>query len=161
MSRISSFAWSSLFLLSLVLLSYPAQAADAPSAGFRVKRGVNISHWLSQSGTRGEKRRDLFQEGDVQFIAKIGYDHIRLPVDEEQLWDESGEKEAEAFELLHNGLKWAQKYNLRVIVDLHVLRSHHFNAEERPLWTDPQAQDKFLELWQDLSSELRSIPSTA
>jgi endoglucanase len=158
MFRIGRLAWSSLCLLSLLLLSFPAQAADTPSAGFQVKRGVNVSHWLSQSGARGEKRREWFQEKDVQFIAKIGYDHFRLPVDEEQLWDESGEKEAEAFELLHNGLKWAQKYNLRVIVDLHVLRSHHFNAKERPLWTDPQAQDRFLKLWQDLSEELRDYP---
>lgn len=30
---------------------------------FSVKRGVNISHWLSQSNVRGENRADLFDGG--------------------------------------------------------------------------------------------------
>jgi endoglucanase len=55
-----------------------------------------------------------------------------LPVDEEQLWDEAGKKESEAFQLLHNAIGWCQK-NLRVVVDLHILRSHHFNERETPV----------------------------
>ncbi len=145
-------------LLGLFSLLCTAHAAESAPAGFHVGRGVNISHWLSQSSTRGEKRRAWFTQQDVEFIAKIGYDHIRLPVDEEQLWDQSGQQEPEAFELLHAGLKWAQENNLRVIVDLHVLRSHHFNAEERPLWTDAKAQERFLQLWRDLSAELKAYP---
>jgi endoglucanase len=91
-------------------------------------------------------------------IASLGFDHIRLPVDEEQLWDEAGKKETEAFQLLHNAIGWCQKKNLRVVVDLHILRSHHFNAKEKPLWTDPKAQEKFFALWRDLSAELKKYP---
>jgi endoglucanase len=119
---------------------------------------VNVSHWLSQSRRRGQARRDYFTKKDVEFIASIGYDHIRLPVDEEQLWDEAGNKEPEAFELLHKAIGWAGESKLRVVVDLHILRSHHFNAKEKPLWTDPAAQDTFFQLWRDLSAELRRYP---
>ncbi|MHC4426254.1 MAG: glycoside hydrolase family 5 protein [Planctomycetota bacterium] len=94
----------------------------------------------------------------MAYIAGLSYDHIRLPVDEEQLWDEGGNKEEEAFRLLNNAIKWSREHNLRVVVDLHILRSHHFNAEEKPLWTDPKAQEKFFQLWSDLSSELREYP---
>lgn len=129
------------------------------AAAFAIHRGINISHWLSQSRRRGEARRSFFQEEDVKFIAGRGFDHIRLPVDEEQLWDEDGTREAEAFGLLHDAIRWCKTHNLRIVVDLHILRSHHFNAKEKPLWTDPSAQARFLRLWRDLSSELGQYPA--
>jgi endoglucanase len=141
-------------VLSMSLSAEAAQKDD----GFTIHRGTNISHWLSQSTRRGEERLRWFTEKDVELIASLGFDHIRLPVDEEQLWDEAGQKEPEAFTLLHNAIGWCQKKNLRVIIDLHILRSHHFNAKEKPLWTDPKAQEKFFALWRDLSAELKKYP---
>jgi endoglucanase len=43
-------------------------------------------------------------------------------------------------------------------VDLHILRSHHFNAKDKPLWTEPAAQETFLQLWRGLSAELKKYP---
>jgi len=94
----------------------------------------------------------------MDLIKNAGYDHIRLPVDEEQLWKEDGEKYEEAFSLLHKGIEWALERDLRVVVDLHIIRSHHFNRGERPLWNDPAEQEKFLELWRQLSDELNRYP---
>ena len=143
----------------IVAMSACLSAAAGQSDGaFEIRRGTNISHWLSQSTRRGEARREWFTEKDVERIASLGFDHIRLPIDEEQMWDEAGHKEAEAFELLHNAIGWAQKNRLRVVVDLHILRSHHFNADEKPLWTQPQAQEKFFQLWRELSAELKKYP---
>ncbi len=76
-----------LFGVGLCLTLAP-DALPAEAQGFHISRGVNISHWLSQSSTRGQRRQEYFTEKDVAFIAGLGYDHIRLPVDEEQLWDE-------------------------------------------------------------------------
>ena len=79
-----------------MLLAWPASSqAPAPIPegtpnGFVVQRGTNISHWLSQSRRRGEERKRFFTEEDVTLIARLGYDHVRLPVDEEQLWDDGG-----------------------------------------------------------------------
>ncbi len=126
---------------------------------FEIKRGVNISHWLSQSRRRGEERTHFIQKEDIDFIARIGYDHIRIPIDEEQMWDTLGNKEAEAFELLHKGIQWAAENQLRVVVDLHILRSHYFNADEKPLWTEPSAQEQFFNCWRDLSDELIKYPN--
>jgi len=49
--------------------------------------------------------------------------------------------------------------DLRVIVDLHILRSHHFNAAIKPLFTDPLEQEKFFDLWRDLSKSLKRFPN--
>ena len=47
------------------------------------------------------------------------------------------------------------------MVDLHVIRSHHFNNENstpNTLFTDPQSQDKFIQLWLDIQKELKDYP---
>jgi len=82
-----------------------------------------------------------------------------LPIDEVQMWDESGKRNEDAFTLLENCLKWCQKAGLRVVVDLHILRSHHFNEKEKPLWSKPEEQDKFIGLWKDLSGFLHTWPN--
>lgn len=126
---------------------------------FEVQRGTNISHWLSQSKARGTQRRVWFTEDDVKRIAGWGFDHIRLPIDEEQLWAEDGSREEEAFQLLDNALNWCASAGLRVIVDLHILRSHYFISETEPaLYNDPVALEKFTALWRDLSAFMRARP---
>jgi endoglucanase len=69
----------------------------------------------------------------VQYIAEAGFDHIRLPVDEQQLWDSTGKRNDDAFQLLDNLMNWANKAGLRVVLDLHILRSHHFNEAEKTI----------------------------
>jgi endoglucanase len=126
---------------------------------FKIAKGTNIAHWLSQSGQRGEERRLFFTEKDVLYIDSLGFDHVRIPIDEEQMWDESGKRNQEAFDLLENSLKWCGDAGLRVIVDLHILRSHHFNEKEKPLWSIPAEQDKFIGFWKDLSDFLHEWPT--
>jgi hypothetical protein len=125
---------------------------------FWLGHGVNVSHWLSQSPRRGAERRAWFTEADVERIASTGFDHVRFPVDEEQLWDEEGRREPEAFELLEQALGWCERAELRAIVDLHIVRSHYFKAASRPLFVDPAEQDKFCALWRDLSEALAHWP---
>jgi len=53
--------------------------------GFELKRGVNLSHWLSQNF--GWSPKDSFITGkDIEFIASVGYDHVRIPIDEPEMW---------------------------------------------------------------------------
>ncbi len=144
-----------IFLFSMLFLS---ACSNNTQKDFSIKRGVNISHWLSQSDRRGAERDSFFTEKDVAWIASLGYDHIRLPVDEEQMWDTTMNKESKAFDLMHNCISWCKKNNLNIIIDLHIIRSHHFNNAIRPLWTDPKEQDKFIEMWKVLSSDLKKYP---
>lgn len=128
----------------------------ADDEAFTIHRGLNISHWLSQSGVRGPARVRYFTEKDVEYIASEGFDHLRIPVDEEQLFDEDGKRNAEAFGLLRNALSWCREHGLRAIVDLHILRSHNFNATEKPLFTDEKAQERFYACWRAISEELHT-----
>jgi endoglucanase len=155
-----------IIIIMMIILGFTscngqADHADDAYRGFHdfdIKRGVNISHWLSQSRQRGAEREAFFTREDAEKIAGFGYDHIRLPIDEEQMWDENGNKETRAFELLHEAIGWALELDLKLIVDLHIIRSHHFNAPENPLWTDRAEQLKFVDLWRQLSDELKDYP---
>lgn len=127
---------------------------------FTIKRGTNISHWLSQSAERGEARRQHIKEEDFARLEELGFDFVRLPIDEEQFWDEQGKKLPEAWQLLTQALDWAGKHHLRTIVDMHVIRSHNFNAvnegKENVLFTSDEAQQSYIDMWYQLSDALKT-----
>lgn len=130
---------------------------------FNIKRGINISHWLSQ--VFGFSPIETFiTSDDISYISQKGFDHVRLPIDEEQLWDDKEQK----IELGWSKMLWfideSLKNNLKVIVDLHILRSHHFNNSNNnegamTLWVDPKAQERFLDIWTQLSTVLKKYPT--
>lgn len=137
----------------------PVEPPSTKFGPFKIKRGTNIAHWLSQSDKRGEERATFFTKRDIMFIDSVGFDHIRLPIDEVQLWNESGERNIEAFLLLDQALAWCSDVGVRVVLDLHILRSHYFDADVKPLWTDPREQDKLIALWKDLSKSVGKWPN--
>jgi len=150
-----------IFLFILVATFSCGQKSEQnPIVKFEVKKGTNIAHWLSQSQRRGLEREQFFTKSDIEIITSMGFDHIRLPIDEEQMWDENGNRYEDAFQLMENCIQWSMEHELRVIVDLHILRSHHFNAVEKPLWTDRAEQEKFFDLWRDLSKTLSKYPNS-
>ena len=132
-------------------------------SGFEIERGVNLSHWLSQDFGWVPKYT-FIKEEDIRFIDSIGYDHVRIPIDEKEMWNKKGEAIKEAFEQLTTCLNWCQKYNLRAIVDLHIINSHNFNAEneggKNTLWEDPTAQDHLVDIWMELSDTLHEYPNS-
>lgn len=147
-----------LILIASFVFSFQPKASELTEK-FEVNRGTNVAHWLSQSKARGVERQQFFTKADVVAVAKMGFDHIRLPIDEEQMWDEQGKRHDDAFQLMTNCIDWCAESNLRVIVDLHILRSHHFNADVKPLWTDKKEQEKFYDFWRDLSKTLKKYPN--
>lgn len=156
-----------LWLFTVALSSFFSCNPSAPTktmnpSGFEIKRGVNLSHWLSQDFGWAPKYTYI-NENDIRFIDSIGYDHVRIPIDEQEMWDEKGNPVQEAFDNLTNCLNWCKKYNLRAIVDLHIIRSHHFNASKEggsnTLWDDADAQNNFVHLWLKLSEVLHEYPN--
>lgn len=130
---------------------------------FVIKSGINLSHWLSQVPESWHMNRETFiTRADIKQIAGFGFDHVRIPVDEKELWTEDGEPIESAFGYLTSCLDWCQDAGLRAIVDMHILRSHHFNAQNNEgqitLWADTVAQDNFIALWEELSARLNVYP---
>ena len=149
-----------LAILAMTMLTMTACSGQSAKTdgvnNFTIKRGTNLSHWLSQSRVRGEARRLHIQEDDFARLEQLGFDFVRIPIDEEQFWDEKGNKLTEAWELLTNGIDLALKHHLRVVVDLHIIRAHHFNsASNKLLFTSEEAQQGLINLWYQLSDVLK------
>ena len=122
------------FTAMMLLLAACTKKEENEVNDFRIKRGTNLSHWLSQSEERGEARRLHIQEDDFERLEQLGFDFVRIPIDEVQFWDEEGKQLPEAWGLLTQALDWAGKHHLRAIVDLHIIRSHYFNAVNEGGW---------------------------
>ena len=144
-------------------------ATEQTENNFKIRRGTNLSHWLSQSEERGEARQQHVQEDDYERLASLGFDFVRIPIDEVQFWDEEGNKLPEAWDLLTQSLEFCGKYNLRAIVDLHIIRSHYFNAvnegdkSANTLFTSEGSQQQLIGMWEQLSEVLNgySVDSVA
>ncbi|MCF0208580.1 MAG: cellulase family glycosylhydrolase [Bacteroidaceae bacterium] len=153
-----------LLCLLFTIASCTPKTAEELEEKFEIKRGVNLSHWLSQSEVRGEERAKHIDEEDVKRLKEFGFDHVRIPIDEVQFWDEDGNKLQEAWDLLTKTLDNLQKHQMRAIVDLHIIRSHYFNAvnEEgtNSLFEDDKALEQFINLWAQLSEVLKKYPNS-
>jgi len=151
-------------IVAVLSATFFLSCADSPVEkkvnDFRIKRGTNLSHWLSQSEVRGEARQQHIQEDDFQRLEQLGFDFVRIPIDEVQFWDEDGKKLPEAWNLLTTALDWSVKHHLRAIVDLHIIRSHYFNAvnegvDGNTLFTSEKAQQDLINMWYQLSDALK------
>ena len=152
--------------LGACLLPFSAMTAASASvptnpSGFVIHRGTNLSHWLSQD-FGWQPRAIWITENDIRYLARAGFDHVRLPIDEKEMWNEDGSRNEAAFALLRQAIEWCRENHLRVVVDLHTVRTHHFNAANEggtnTLFTDPQAQEHFVGLWRQLSARLGHLP---
>lgn len=127
---------------------------------FKIQKGINLSHWISQ--VFGWSPREKFiTENDIRLIASFGFDHVRIPFDEEELWDEYGKINHDVLNLFILCVGWCIKHGLKTVIDFHILRSHHFNnanAEgSMTLWQDKKEQDKFIALWDNLSGVFKQF----
>jgi len=129
---------------------------------FEIRKGVNLSHWLSQT-TEWSMKDKFITQADIELIKSFGFDHIRLPIDEQELWHEDGTVIVETLQYVKNCLNWCAESDLRTVIDLHILRSHHFNARNNEgkmtLWAETSAQNNFIKLWENLSEYLKDYPN--
>ena len=131
------------------------------TADFEILKGLNISGWLSQVNTRVGPRERYFTRVETKKLADWGFDHIRLPIDESEVFTTSGAWEPKALKLIHDAMGWCKDQNMRVILDLHILRSHYFNnTKDMTLWTEKKEQERFIQMWEMISEEFKQYPNS-
>ncbi|HWA85926.1 MAG TPA: cellulase family glycosylhydrolase [Opitutus sp.] len=149
--------WS---MLALLLCSIRPLVAAQTSAGsgdhYTFKRGVNISHWLSQNFNT-PYAAPWFKEEDVEWIAKHGFDHVRLAVDIRECLKPDGSLDAAKLEPIHNTIAWARARGLGVVLDAHFLPGADFNSggADKRVYTDKTLQDRVAALWADLAQAFK------
>lgn len=134
-------------LPALFALAALAVSANADPA-YTFKKGVNISHWLSQNGTDAYAG-PWFGESDVDWISKQGFDHIRLPVDFRLCLNQDGSLNMDRVKPIENTIRWAKVRGLGVVLDAHFLPGADFNSVggDSRVYTDPALQQKAANAW--------------
>lgn len=127
---------------------------------FDIHKGVNIGCWLSQGSLNNPYRDRIFTEEDIKLLKENGFDHLRFPVDEMQLFNEDMTLNESTVHLIHRTIRCCIENGIKVIFDLHVIRSHHFLAEDSPLFSSEKEQTKLVDMWRVIQSELRQYPVT-
>lgn len=120
---------------------------------YTFKRGVNISHWLSQNSPARPFAAPWFDEEDVSWIARQGFDHIRLPVDLRQCLRADGTLDPEKLKPIEEAIFWTGSRGLGLVLDAHFLPGADFNAVDgdKRVFTDEKLQEQAAEIWRELS----------
>ena len=83
------------------------------------KKGINLGGWLSQSSLEKEHLETFIVEKDLENIASMGADHIRLPIDYPLIETEEGSPIEQGYDYIDRCVSWCDKYGLNMILDLH------------------------------------------
>ncbi|HVF44321.1 MAG TPA: cellulase family glycosylhydrolase [Pyrinomonadaceae bacterium] len=142
------------FVLVTLTLTAPAARAQVqtgvpPSRLARLRRGVNLSHWFSQSRDYSERHlREHTTRGDIELIKSLGFDHVRFPVEPAPFFNEADPSELNAGYVRHldAALDMLLASGLAVVLDLHP--SDEFKIKLR---ADDRAVSALADFWRSLA----------
>ena len=118
------------------------------------QKGVNLGGWLSQGKLTLEHIDSFIKEEDIKRIKEMGCDHLRLPVDFENIFNEKTNTKNEiGYKYIDLCISWCKKYGLNVVLDLHKAPGYIFDDLEYSagFFTNEKLMQLFLNIWDDLS----------
>ena len=87
-------------------------------------------------------------EADVENIASMGFDHIRVGFDQIVLEESPYVYRERIFKLLDNVVNWCQKRNLNIVLNLHKAIGNYCDIPEKTkLLDNSELQKRFIALW--------------
>lgn len=131
----------------------------------KLKRGLNLGGYLSQCTHNMHHYSTFIGKADIEQIAAWGFDHIRLPVDYEVFEDIEGNRKDEGYKLVDSVCDCCRENKLDVILDLHKAYGYDFNdagnKEKNDLFHNPYLQDRFVNLWDSISTQFKDRDNVA
>lgn len=117
----------------------------------RLRRGINLSHWFSQSkgGDYSENHlREHTTRRDLELIKSLGFDHVRFPVEPAPLFDEAhpSKLNSDYLRRLDAALDMLLASGLSVVLDIHP--ADEFKVKLR---TDDRHVEAFADFWRSLA----------
>lgn len=125
----------------------------------RPRCGVNVTHWLPERALLRRLLHKPLRRDDLARLADWGFDHVRLPVCENQAYDRRRRRRHVTFDALNRVLDWCAELGLLAIVDLHRLRQHNQRTPTpNDVFSNPEAAASLVQTWCDLSDALAHRP---
>ena len=128
------------------------------------QKGMNLGGWISQFDRYDKAHFDSFiTETDIQNIAGLGFDHVRVPVDYILLEDDEGTLKEDGFRYLEQCRAWCEKYGLNLLIDLHECYGYSFDPLKKDMdrerfFYDEKLQKRFMNLWEQIARRFRDYP---
>lgn len=114
--------------------------------------------------------RDRFvAEADIERIAALGFDHVRLPLNARLLQDDTGALIADGLADVDRCVAWGRRHGVRVLLDLHGAPGGQTgtNIDDSPhglpdlFLVGGAYRDRTISLWRDLARRYRDEPVVA
>ena len=129
------------------------------------QKGVNLGGWISQFSSFDHNHfRTFITKEDISYIASLGFDHVRVPVDYNVLEGEDGIFLETGFGYLRACFSWCNEFGLNMLIDLHECYGYSFDPLKKDMdrsrfFYDEALQARFLNLWKQIAAESAGICS--
>ncbi len=135
-------------------------------------RGVNLGGWFSQidaiaekdpSGFPGKRShmRSFLGPADFSRVKSWGFDHVRLPLDWQNAFDERMRPDEEVLRLLDSAVDGILTSGLELILDLHKCPGHDFldgMIRDQAFFVDAGHRRDCLRIWDQLAERYGDRP---
>ncbi len=114
--------------------------------------------------------RAFFDQADAAYIASLGLNSVRVPVNYRQLEDDAAPfaLKEEGFRKLDRVIDLLRDAGLYAIIDLHAApgyQNHHWHSDnpthQALFWQHPHFQDRVIHLWEALADRYKDRPEVA
>lgn len=120
-----------------------------------LQHGVALSGWFSESGNYSiPQLRAFTTPADIEHIQKLGFDHIRIPVDPVIFQCEGDWESCERIQFLDQVIQKAVSSGLYVILDFHPNPQY-----THQIAANGQAAEKYLRLWGQIADHYGKMDS--
>ena len=130
------------------------------------QKGVNLGGWISQFEKYDEEHfKSFITKKDIDYIASLGFDHVRVPVDYNVLETEEGELIETGFSYLENCRQWCEEDGLNMVIDLHECYGYSFDPlkkhmDRKAFFYSEKLQERFFSLWREIAERFSLYEET-
>lgn len=116
-------------------------------------KGIDLGGWLSQCVHTKEHYDSFISKEDIDKIASLGLDHVRLPIDYNLVEDKNGNPIDSGYVYIDSAIGWCKDAGLNLVLDLHKTAGFSFDKGEREsgFFENKALQDRFYRLWERLA----------
>jgi len=158
-----------LFLIGLAglvlkcVLSGPQVAAASETNGVsetrvaRLAKGINIPSWFWLNRGPVDELDKRYPDADFQLIAKLGFTHVRVPIDMANVYDNNQPDFLNKTNLpfLDRGIRKILSHKLAIIIDLHSISQQEGGSNySGPLGQDETFTETFCHFWTSFAQHL-------
>lgn len=148
-------------LLMAAFVQGAALASELPEPSWNKLprwRGFNLLNKFGKEWSNGP-----FQEEDFRWIAEMGFNFVRLPMDY-RTWIKDGDWrrfDEDALKQVDDAVAYGRKYGIHVLINFHRAPGYTVASPKEPksLWTDPEAQEVCALHWATFARRYRGIPN--